>query len=134
MRRIAVSAVVFCVLSATAARADFAKVEDAATFRDLVVGKTLTRPLIRLRVMAEGTITGTGARRTVEGRWRWRGGYFCRDLSWGGSDLGHNCQEVRVNGARIRFTSDRGTGDSAEFRLRPDQDAGAGPTATPTNP
>lgn len=119
MRHLSLCAVVACTVAATAARADFAKVADEDVFRDLVGGKTLTRPLIRLRVAPDGTISGTGARWTVEGRWSWRDGYFCRDLSWGGSDLGYNCQEVRVNGSRIRFTSDRGAGESAEFRLRP---------------
>ncbi len=47
------------------------------------------------------------------------GRLFCRDLFWGARDLGYNCQQVDVNGSRIRFTSDRGRGDSAVFRLRP---------------
>ncbi len=93
-------------------------VQDADSFRTLISGKVLTRPLVRLTVSPEGRIDGMGAAWAVEGEWRWRDGYFCRDLRWGGEDLGYNCQEVRVNGNRIRFTSDRGTGDFADFRLR----------------
>lgn len=104
-------------LAASAASAEFTKVNDRAAFLSLVAGKTLTRPLINLRVTQDGRIEGMGARWEVTGNWSWRGGYFCRDLFWGGDELGYNCQEVRVNRNRLRFTSDRGNGQSAVFKL-----------------
>ncbi|MEX0337725.1 MAG: dihydrodipicolinate reductase [Arenibacterium sp.] len=107
-------------IAASAVHADFAKVDDLAEFKSIVSGKTLTRPLIRLEVTPNGDIRGMGARWEVTGNWSWQDGYFCRDLYWGGDALGYNCQEVRVNDNRIRFTSDRGRGDSAVFRLRAD--------------
>lgn len=97
--------------------AEFAKVGSETQFKQLVSGKTLTRPLVKLEVSPEGAISGTGLAWEVTGNWSWRDGYFCRDLFWGGSDLGYNCQEVQVRDNRIRFTSDRGTGDYADFRL-----------------
>lgn len=108
-----------CAL-ALPALADFAKVQNEAQFKQIVAGKTLTRPLVKLQVSPEGTISGKGLRWPVEGSWNWQNGYFCRDLYWGGSELGYNCQEVRVRGGKIRFTSDRGKGDFADFRLRSD--------------
>ena len=105
-------------LTAAPAAAEYAKVEKEQEFRSIITGKTLTRPLIRLEVDPKGTISGIGARWEVTGNWSWRDGYFCRDLFWGGDSLGYNCQEVRVNGERIRFTSDKGKGNSAVFRLR----------------
>lgn len=105
-------------LLGTTAFADFEKISDQDEFLQYVSGKTLTRPLVRLRVTPDGRIEGMGARWEVTGRWSWRNGYFCRDLNWGGDDIGYNCQEVRVKDGRMRFTSDRGTGMSAVFRLR----------------
>lgn len=102
------------------ARAEFAQVKDESQFKTIISGKTLTRPLIRLEVSPTGTIKGRGAKWDVSGTWKWRDGYFCRDLNWGGDDLGYNCQEVGVKKGRIKFTSDKGRGDSAEFRLRQD--------------
>lgn len=112
--------VLTAVLSMMAAPvfADFAKIDDEYQFVKAIDGKTLTRPLIKLEVDPEGGISGTGMRWAVTGNWSWQNGYFCRDLDWGGTDLGYNCQEVRINEDRIRFTSDRGTGQSAVFRLR----------------
>lgn len=107
----------FALLSAPAF-ADFAKIADENQFMEVVGGKTLTRPLVKLEVTPTGQISGQGASWPVTGNWSWQNGYFCRDLDWGGTDLGYNCQEVRVNDDRIRFTSDRGAGQSAVFRLR----------------
>lgn len=105
-------------LMATPAFAEYTKVQNAAEFKSLVSGKTLTRPLVKLNVSPNGAISGKGAAWPVSGKWTWKGGYFCRSLVWGGDDLGYNCQEVKVKAGKIRFTSDQGNGDSAEFSLR----------------
>ena len=91
-------------------------------FVDLLTGKILRRPLIRLQVSANGTISGAGAFQKVTGKWIWQNGYFCRSLYWGGSDLPYNCQQVIIDGDSLRFTSDHGTGDSAAFKLIPQTD------------
>ena len=106
------------MLCAMPAWAEFAPVSERSEFVRLVQGKVLTLPLVKLQVSRDGAITGRGARWDVSGRWTWKDGYFCRDLSWGGDDLGYNCQAVEAQGNRIRFTSDKGAGDSAVFRLR----------------
>lgn len=103
---------------ASTAQADFQKVESKSVFVSTINGKTLTRPLVKLQVTPSGSISGTGAVWDVTGEWSWRDGFFCRSLNWGGDDLGYNCQEVAVTGSKIRFTSDKGTGQSAEFSLR----------------
>ncbi|WP_050930350.1 hypothetical protein [Aestuariivita boseongensis] len=115
--RVAMITAIFASL-ASPALADFAKIADENQFVEVVNGKTLTRPLVQLEVSPTGQISGQGASWPVTGNWSWRDGYFCRDLDWGGTDLGYNCQEVRVFNDRIRFTSDRGAGQSAVFRLR----------------
>lgn len=106
-------------LAAGPVLADLVKVDDQQKFVQLVNGKTLTRPFVKLNVKPDGQIEGRGARWDVEGTWSWQNGFFCRDLFWGGDALGYNCQEVQASAdGRIKFTSDRGAGDSAMFRLR----------------
>jgi hypothetical protein len=100
------------------ALAEFQKIDSKAEFVSAVSGKTLTRPLVKLQVLPNGRISGKGARWDVTGQWEWKGGYLCRSLNWGGDDLGYNCQEIKVNGSKMRITSDRGEGRSADFRLR----------------
>lgn len=106
------------MLIGTGVSAEFAKVDSADEFKKIIAGKTLTRPLVQLQVSPAGEISGRGMRWDVTGSWTWNDGYFCRDLFWGGDALGYNCQEVRVRDGRIRFTSDRGEGPFADFRLR----------------
>jgi len=106
-------------LLAAPAWAELKTVASQESFVQLVSGKTLTRPLVKLTVAPDGTIEGRGATWDVEGSWSWKDGYFCRDLFWGGDPLGYNCQQVQATSdGRIKFTSDRGAGDSAMFRLR----------------
>ncbi|SFR14245.1 dihydrodipicolinate reductase [Poseidonocella sedimentorum] len=106
-------------LLASPASAEFEQITERAAFLSLVEGRALHRPLIALTVTRQGGITGRGAGLAVRGSWEWRAGYFCRDLVWGTRDLGFNCQKVERDAqGRVRFTSDRGAGQSAEFRLR----------------
>lgn len=114
----AVCVALSATLAAGPAAADFERVSERSAFLQLVEGKTLRRTLISLQVTADGQITGSGAGWDVTGAWTWEDGYFCRDLFWGGDDLGYNCQEVRADGNQVRFTSDRGEGEFADFRLR----------------
>ncbi|MEP2640856.1 dihydrodipicolinate reductase [Roseobacter sp.] len=113
----------WCVVAVVAAiagpaSAEFAKVASQQEFISLIEGKELRRPLVKIEVLSGGEISGTGAAWPVTGNWTWSDGYFCRDLFWGGDPLGYNCQEVMAADGRIRFTSDRGAGPSAEFRMR----------------
>ena len=108
----------FAFAVATPAAAEFTKVSSAEEFKNIVSGKTLTRSLVKVKVSPNGSISGRGATWDLSGKWTWKNGYFCRSLEWGGDDLGYNCQEVKASGQKIRFTSDQGSGDSADFSLR----------------
>jgi hypothetical protein len=98
--------------------ADFQPVREEASFRALVEGAELTRFAVRLQVLPEGLISGRGFGQTVGGVWEWRDGYFCRTLEWGSGGDPYNCQLVLRNGDRLRFISDQGRGDRADFRVR----------------
>ena len=101
----------------------FTPIPDKNAFLSTVAGKDLRLKgygpiVVRLTVQPDGEITGRGLGWDVTGAWRWQDGYFCRDLNWGGSDLGQNCQAVLVQGQTIRFVSDQGAGDHADFALQ----------------
>ena len=97
---------------------DFSVVGSADRFVSLVNGRELRRLGIRLNVTPEGQIIGRAFGAPVTGEWTWQGGYFCRDLFWNGDDLGYNCQLVQENGDTLRFTSDQGSGMSADLTLQ----------------
>ncbi|MBK5927297.1 dihydrodipicolinate reductase [Rhodobaculum claviforme] len=104
--------------TAPAAASEFRVVTDRNEFVSLVDGRELRRFGIRLTVTPDGEIGGSGFGQTVFGAWEWNGNFFCRDLGYGSTDLGHNCQLVAVRDGTIRFVADQGQGDHADFRLR----------------
>ena len=95
----------------------FNKIASEVDFLEIVGGYTLVRPLIKLVVQNDGSISGTAAFRSVRGKWVWDNELFCRTLFWGERDLGLNCQLVQHNGKVVRFTADEGTGSFADFRI-----------------
>ncbi|MEL6596684.1 MAG: dihydrodipicolinate reductase [Pseudomonadota bacterium] len=107
---------IFAVAPATAQA--FQTLTEKSNFVQAVQDKELTRMGIGLDVTPDGKIIGRAFGRDVTGNWTWQDGYFCRDLYWGKRDLGYNCQEVKLHGETIRFTSDKGTGQFADLTLR----------------
>lgn len=95
----------------------FERITSAHDFATQISGRALTRIGVSLTVLPSGQIEGRGMGSPVTGAWQWSEGYFCRTLAWGDRALGHNCQAVLLEGDRVRFVSDRGTGDHADFRL-----------------
>ena len=114
--RVMIASVVICLAGGVSANS-FQQVTEEAEFVALVSGKELTRFGIKLGVAADGQITGKAFGQTVSGAWNWNSGLFCRDLSFGNRDLGPNCQVVQIDGSTIRFISDQGAGDHADFGL-----------------
>ena len=107
-------------LATPAVAAGFERVADKNTFLALISGKSLTNRLygITLTVTPNGNISGGALGWDVTGAWSWQDGYFCRHMAWGGDPIPYNCQLIEAQGDEIRFTSDRGAGDAASFKLR----------------
>ena len=99
----------------------FQRIDERAEFLDTVEGRQLRLGLfgITLEVKPDGKIEGRAMGWDVTGRWDWKDGYFCREMDWSGYPIPMNCQLVEARGDKqIRFTVDRGAGDSASFNLR----------------
>ncbi|WP_108814484.1 dihydrodipicolinate reductase [Loktanella sp. Alg231-35] len=108
-------------VAAPAAADGYAPVKDEQTFVSLIQGKELRNFFygVRLNVRENGQIDGSAVGWDIAGTWSWEDGFFCREMSWGGDPIPYNCQLVEAQGnERLRFTVDRGAGDSAFFRLR----------------
>ncbi len=113
--------IVLAVLTSLASPAmaeDFTRIADRGAFVNLVGGKSLTSLGVSLKVSASGTISGRAFGSNVSGSWTWSGGYFCRTLQAGGRVFARNCQLVQTRGNRLRFIADKGTGQTADLRIR----------------
>ena len=120
MKRTIKMAVLAGMIASGAAAQGLTRVSDEAAFNQMVAGKQLRLGLmgIALTVSPDGTISGTASGYDVTGTWSWQDGYFCREMSWGGTPIPYNCQLVEAGGGQIRFVSDQGSGDDATFNLR----------------
>ncbi|MEM9350224.1 MAG: dihydrodipicolinate reductase [Pseudomonadota bacterium] len=96
------------------------KVSSRDAFLEKLAGRDLTIRLygLSLEVTEDGRIGGRAVGRPVTGAWSWEDGYFCREMLWGQREIPYNCQLVQADGDIMRFTTDRGEGDYADFRLR----------------
>lgn len=117
MRALTYATAATALLASPALAEGFQKVHDRNKFVSLIQDRELKRLGISVKVTEDGRIKGSAFGYDVSGVWSWDGGYFCRDLSWGGDPLGFNCQMVQVNGKTVRFISDRGTGHFADLKL-----------------
>lgn len=121
MKRLFALAVITAGLAGPALADSFAPIKDRSSFLNIVSGKQLRIGLygLSLNVTPDGQISGEAAGRTVSGNWDWQDGFFCRDMDWGERDIGYDCQLVEADGSnRMRFTVDRGAGQSATFTIR----------------
>ncbi|WP_309665254.1 dihydrodipicolinate reductase [Tabrizicola sp.] len=108
-------------VTAPVAADDFAEVRDKSQFMSLVEGRDLRIGLynLTLNVLPDGQITGRALGWDITGSWDWQDGYFCREMDWSGMEIDYNCQLVETRGGEVlRFTVDRGAGDSASFKVR----------------
>lgn len=113
---------ILLALVGTSVRAESnAPIKDLPTFLKLVEGRELRIGLYDLTVSLspQGQVTGSALGWGITGTWRWEGDYFCRELDWSGYAIEDNCQLVELlDNDKLRFTTDRGAGNSASFRLR----------------
>ena len=108
----------FATLASPAMADGYFRVIDRGAFVNLVSGKSLTSLGVNLTVSPSGTIGGRAFGRDVTGTWTWNGGYFCRTMKAGDQSFARNCQLVQLQGDRLRFIADKGTGAVANLRIR----------------
>lgn len=121
MLRPVIAATALAATALPAAAEGYSRISDRDAFVQTVQGKELRLGLfgISLQVEPDGDIKGRAMGWDVTGRWEWQDGYFCREMDWSGYPIPMNCQLVEAReGEEIRFTVDRGAGDSASFKLR----------------
>ena len=112
--------IIFLSLMATSAAAQEILTK-RSDFLNAVAANILEIKLLRLqlKVLDNGKITGKAFGRDVTGAWEWTNGFFCRSMTWGDRELENNCQQVVNDRKSLIFISDKGTGRSATFSLRP---------------
>ena len=84
-----------------------------------ITGKTLThQPGQSIKILADGTITGTWDGKPLVGTYVMKDGFFCRTLTEGPRGPSpEDCQLLVLDGNKIDGTRDRGNGNSFEYTV-----------------
>lgn len=116
-----ISIVLMLAAPVAAAANEFQPIKERDAFLSLVKDRELRIGLynLSLNLLPDGQISGKALGWGITGTWSWQNGYFCREMDWSGMPIEFNCQLVEASGdERMRFTVDKGMGDSATFKLR----------------
>ena len=111
----------FLLLTAPALAETYQPITDRSAFVDIITKHELRLNLynLSLTIPPTGEITGRALGWDITGSWVWQDGYFCRKMDWSGTPIPYNCQLVEAKGDEtLRFTTDKGAGQSAAFDLR----------------
>lgn len=117
----AIVTVLMLTAPAVAQANEFQPVREKEDFLSLIEDRELRIGIynLSLNVLPDGRIEGSALGWGITGSWHWQDGYFCREMDWSGMAIDYNCQLVEArDNDRLRFTVDRGAGDSATFKLR----------------
>ncbi len=88
------------------------RVETEEMFRQAVADKVLISEGMRFTIHSDGRISGRIDNSLLTGAWYWRDRYFCRTAELDGEDLGLDCEIIEILGNRMRYTRDKGNGDT----------------------
>lgn len=114
MRFLKVVAIATFGICANSAGAD--PISSAEELNSLVVGKTLENKRGHTIIMlADGGFDGNVGGNKPIGRWDWRDGQFCRELTIGSREFPYQCQVVEVDGSSVTFK--RADGSMTEWTM-----------------
>ncbi len=106
-------------LGASPAFADFKRIKTESQLQPLIGKKFHDEHGNWFRWNANGSMSGHLENgKTFAGAWKWHKGFVCRNARIGGSELGTDCQKIEFDGKRMRYTRNRGRGESSIMILK----------------
>lgn len=114
------AASIFAAVLPFAALADFKQITTGAEYNSLLVGKKAWAGSDGwFMSAADGKLTGKYKGAKFLGTWVWQDKYYCRNGAFAGKDpIGTDCQVVEFDGKQVRYTRDRGQGNSVIYTLK----------------
>ena len=89
------------------------RIETREEFVEAFADKPLVDEGIRFVISADGRISGSVDKQQFSGEWHWSDGYFCRTVCLDGEDLGQDCEVIERRGYQMRYTREKGRGDTS---------------------
>lgn len=105
-------------LSLAAQAAEFKRIKKKADLYSMVVDKKLVASWGWAMLGSDGTVSGLVNGAKVSGTWKWKGGYYCRELMIGDKAEPNNCQTVHISGSDVVFIRDKGKGRQSPMKIK----------------
>lgn len=97
---------------------DWRRVKTREEFVEAFADRSLVDEGIRFTISADGRISGSVDEQHFSGNWYWSDGYFCRTVCLNGEDLGLDCEIIERCADQMRYTRDKGDGDTSIVTIK----------------
>jgi len=116
--RICIATVTALSISATLSNAaDYVQITKKADFAEIAVDKKLVADWGWVRAGSDGKVSGKVGGDSVSGTWKWKGRFYCRNITFGDTKKGLGCFAVHVSGDNIVFIDDKGKGNQVPMKI-----------------
>ncbi|PRY22206.1 hypothetical protein CLV78_107130 [Aliiruegeria haliotis] len=89
------------------------RIKTRNAFVEAIGDKCLKGDGMEFILHSDGRISGMVEGRCLTGKWVWRDTCFCREARLNNDDLSTDCEIIEICGNRMRYTRNRGRGESS---------------------
>lgn len=86
-----------------------------AEFQERIVGARLVWKEGETRYFADGTFSGNAGDKSLQGKWTFENGQYCRSGFIGGKPFPYACETVKIVGDTVKFS---GTGTTYTYKIK----------------
>jgi hypothetical protein len=86
-----------------------------AEFQERIVGARLVWEDGETRYFADGTFSGNAGDKSLQGKWTFENGQYCRSGAIGGKKFPYACETVKIVGDTVKFS---GTGTTYTYKIK----------------
>jgi hypothetical protein len=106
------------VFISSATAAEYKRITRKSEFIQTVIGKNVAADWGWVSFGADGKIAGDSIKGEISGHWKWKGKFYCRNISVGGEKRPYDCLTVFVAGKNIVFIREKGRGEQMQMKIK----------------
>ena len=106
------------MLTTTATAGEFKRIKQKAEYLNTVADRKLVADWGWVIAASDGTIMGQISGQPAQGKWAWKGGYWCRTIAFGDTKMPLDCQSIHVSGDTVVSIRDKGKGKQTRMKIK----------------
>ena len=105
-------------LSIPATAGDFKRIKKKSEYLKMVADKKLVADWGWVIASSDGSLMGQINGQSAQGKWDWKGGYWCRTITFGSTSMPRDCQSIHVSGDNVVAIRDKGKGKQTPMKIK----------------